>query len=152
MADDGIVDTSTSEFARRLAAGLRVARERRKLTIEELAMRSAGAYPVPMLKALEAGKHSLRNLDLVPLARLYRVDLDVLLQPRMTVEVRPNGSVVAGGVSVGFDPADSDSLLISYLHLVRDLRSQRRDPVIALRREDVDSLAGYLRLDGSVVL
>ena len=43
MAEDDIVDTSTSEFAKRLAASLRVARERRKLSIEELAMRSAGA-------------------------------------------------------------------------------------------------------------
>ncbi len=152
QTDSTKVNTTSEEFAKRLAANLRVARERRRLTTKEIAARSDGMFKPSTLEALEAGRLPLAGIALAPLAQLYRLNLDTLLQPRMAVTVHPNGTLAAGAVSVGFDPADSDSLLLSYLHLVRDLRNQRRDPVVALRREDVESLAGYLKVDGALVL
>ena len=62
------------------------------------------------------------------------------------------GVLVAGAVTTSFDPADGDSLIFSYLSLVRELRDKREDPVLAIRRDDVESLASYMRLDGTVVL
>jgi len=152
MTYESTININSREFARRLAAHLRVARERGNLSTKELAARSNGVFKASTLEALEAGHRSLANLDLAHLSDLYHVDLDALLQPRMSVMVRPDGMLTAGAVSVGFDPADSDSLLLSYLRLVRDLRNQRRAPVVALRREDVESLASYLQLDGAVVV
>lgn len=146
------IDTTSEEFAKRLAANLRVARERRSLTLKEMAARSNGMFKPSTLEALEEGRLPLAGVALAPLAQLYRIDLDALLKPRMAVAVNADGTLAAGPVSVGFDPADSDSLLLSYLYLVRDLRKQRKDPVVALRREDVESLASYLKLDGAVVL
>ncbi|NJD63995.1 MAG: hypothetical protein FIB00_01900, partial [Chloroflexi bacterium] len=152
MTHDENIDISSREFIRRVAASLRVARQRRRLTCGELAARSSGAYGAGTLEAFESGRRSLANVDLAPLARLYGIDLDALLQPRMSITVHPGGTLTAGAVAVGFDPANSDSLLLSYLRLVRDLRNQRREPVVALRREDVESLAAYLQEDGSTVL
>jgi hypothetical protein len=54
------------------------------------------------------------------------------------------GTLVAGPVNASFRDGDPESLLHSYLVLVRQLRGQQREPTITLRSADISALAGHL--------
>ena len=54
------------------------------------------------------------------------------------------GNLVAGPVNASFREGDSESLLHSYLVLVRQLRDQPRTPTITLRSADITAIAGHL--------
>ncbi len=54
------------------------------------------------------------------------------------------GTLVAGPVNASFREGDPESLLHSYLVLVRQLRGQQREPSITLRSADISALAGHL--------
>jgi hypothetical protein len=54
------------------------------------------------------------------------------------------GSLVAGPVHATFRDGDRESLLHSYLVLIRQIRGQQREPTITLRREDISALAEHL--------
>jgi hypothetical protein len=54
------------------------------------------------------------------------------------------GALVAGPVNASFREGDPESLLHSYLVLVRQLRGQQRAPSITLRSADIRALAGHL--------
>jgi hypothetical protein len=54
------------------------------------------------------------------------------------------GNLVAGPVHATFRDGDRESLLHSYLVLVRKLRGQPRTPTITLRSADITAIAGHL--------
>ncbi len=54
------------------------------------------------------------------------------------------GNLTAGPVNASFRNGDSESLLHSYLVLVRQLRGQQREPTITLRGSDISALALHL--------
>jgi hypothetical protein len=54
------------------------------------------------------------------------------------------GSLVVGPVNATFREGDPESLLHSYLVLVRRLRGEQREPTITLRSTDISALAGHL--------
>lgn len=54
------------------------------------------------------------------------------------------GNLVAGPVNATFRDGDRESLLHSYLVLVRQLRGQPRTPTITLRSADITAIAGHL--------
>jgi hypothetical protein len=58
----------------------------------------------------------------------------------------------SGGRSATFAAGSVESLLRSYLTLVRELRGQRREPGIELRTEDVRVLAAHLGVSDQLVL
>jgi hypothetical protein len=54
------------------------------------------------------------------------------------------GNLVVGPVNATFRDGDPESLLHSYLVLVRRLRGEQREPTITLRSADISALAGHL--------
>jgi hypothetical protein len=54
------------------------------------------------------------------------------------------GNLVVGPVNATFREGDPESLLHSYLVLVRRLRGEQREPTITLRSTDISALAGHL--------
>ena len=75
-----------------------------------------------------------------------------------TASIRRSPLVIAGdhlssgGRSATFAAGSVESLLRSYLTLVRELRGQRREPGIELRTEDVRVLAAHLGVSDQLVL
>jgi hypothetical protein len=146
------IDITTPAFARRLAALLSVHRSHTKASLRSLARRSNGLVTAKVLHEIEAGTYPLDS-DLVSVvAALYGADLDSILPDRMIVAVSSDGVVSAGPVAQTFDPADENALLVAYLRLVRALRGEQKAESLVLRRDDVEVLAGYLHLPGTVVL
>jgi len=62
------------------------------------------------------------------------------------------GSLVAGPVNASFSDGNRESLLHSYLVLVRQLRGQQREPSITLRGEDISLIAEHLGVSDERVL
>ncbi|HEY5663883.1 MAG TPA: hypothetical protein VIS05_07595 [Ilumatobacter sp.] len=62
---------------------------------------------------------------------------------RTTVSVA-DGAIDLGTQSARFDPHHPESLLRTYLVLVRRARDRRRDPSLTLRRDDIDVLARHI--------
>jgi hypothetical protein len=62
------------------------------------------------------------------------------------------GNLVVGPVHATYRTGDRESLLHSYLVLVRQLRGQQREPSITLRAADISALAEHLGVDDERVL
>ncbi len=62
------------------------------------------------------------------------------------------GMLDIGADSTRFVPGDTDSLLRSYLTMVRRTRDQRRAASITLRREDIELIAEHLGQSSAMVL
>ncbi len=62
------------------------------------------------------------------------------------------GDLVAGPLHATFHDGDRESLLHSYLVLIRTLRGQQREPTITLRGEDIAALAQHLGTSDERVL
>ena len=62
------------------------------------------------------------------------------------------GDLVAGPVHATFRDGDRESLLHSYLVLVRQLRGQQREPTITLRSDDICAIADHLGVSEQRVL
>ena len=62
------------------------------------------------------------------------------------------GNLVAGPVHATFRDGDPESLLHSYLVLVRQLRGQQREPSITLRADDICAIADHLGVSADRVL
>jgi len=138
------VDVTAPAFALRLANLLVHTRTRNGLSVAALAKSSDGRFTRHDLKEFERAGRSLTEDVIDELAQLYRCDLGVILPLRLPVVVTSN-RVIAGGVHEEYQPDDPDSLLTAYLTLVRTLRRQKKAPVVDLRRDDVEVLAGFLR-------
>lgn len=105
------------------------------------------------LREVESGQADLRAVDLAALAALYRIDLAELLQERVPIRADlAAGTISTAGLVRSFTPGESDALLVAYLRLVRDLRDLQTAPSIALRRDDVETLATSLRWEVTTVL
>jgi hypothetical protein len=144
MAAFESVDIHSEAFQLRLANLLVATRTRNGLGVGQMVRASEGRFSKRDLKEFEAGTRPLDESTVDELATLYRCDLGVILPLRLPVVISAN-RVSAGGVHEEYDNHDPDALLAAYLTLVRTLRRQRRAPVVDLRRDDVEVLAGFLQ-------
>jgi len=145
------IDITDPAFARRLARLLISARETRNVSIRQLARASLGRFTQAKLMELESAGSDLTDELVESVAMLYMADLGKILPAREPVVVQGR-SIAGGGLSLRFDPEDESSLLESYLQLVRLLRRERMASDMALRRDDIQLLAAYLRQPTDVVL
>ena len=148
--DSGSVDVASEAFARRLATLLREHRRADGVGLGTLARRSDRRFTTRELRAIESGR--VHVTDATDLAALYGADLASILPARMAIAVDPAGQIITAGVAEAFEPADTTSMLTAYLRLIRRLRGAERDPVVALRRDDVDALAAVLDEPGERVI
>lgn len=151
MTESAEIEITGQAFAKRLANLVIAKREERGVSLRQLVAQSHGAVTKAQLVEIEAGTAPLDDELIDVVAELYGVDLATILPLRLPVSVG-EGYVVAGGVSAAFTPDDPDSLLVSYLRLVRRMRKAERAPVVDLRREDIDALAAYLKFTGDAVV
>ena len=144
MAAFEAIEITSEAFALRLANLLIATRTHEGQSVRHMAKRSKGRFSSRDLKEFEAGQRQLDETTVDELAVLYRCDLGAILPIRLPVVVGTN-RVSAGGVHQEFTSNDPDSILTAYLTLVRSLRRQKRTPVVDLRRDDVEVLAGFLQ-------
>ncbi len=152
MTDSGTVDIHSDAFARRLANLLAQRRRERGTSLRKLARASGRAFSAHELRAFEEARASIDAQRLDAVAELYDADLQLILADRLSLEVRPAGVLITGGIAQSFTPGDETSLLTSYLRLVRQLRSAEQAPSIELRREDVEVLAEHLGQAGATIV
>lgn len=138
------IDITSEAFALRLANLMVATRTREGLGVRQMAKRSDGRFSNKALKEFEAGTRTLDETTVDDLAMLYRCDLGAILPIRLPVVIGTN-RVSAGGVYEEFESAEPEVILTAYLTLVRSLRRQKRTPVVDLRRDDVEVLAGFLQ-------
>lgn len=137
-------------FAARLGALLHDTRRARGQTLGSLARQSSLSRQ--QLKDLELGRADLDDELIGEVTALYEADLGNLMNPRRAIEIDIAGTLRVGVAHRSFDPLDDTSLLMAYLSLVRQLRHQEREPVLALRREDIEALAQFLCLPGEQIV
>jgi hypothetical protein len=137
------IDITSQAFALRLANLLVATRTRNGLGVGAVARASSGRFSRHDLKDFERGSRLLDESTIDDLAQLYRCDLGLILPMRLPVVVSA-GTVSAGGVSQLIEGSGPDATLAAYLTLVRTLRRQKKAPVVDLRRDDVEVLAGFL--------
>ena len=151
MAEFESVDITSSAFQLRLANLLVATRTRQGQGVGAVAKASHGRFSKHDLKQFEAGERALDESTIDELATLYGCDLGVILPLRLAVVVSAN-RVSAGGVHEEFDASKPDAMLAAYLALVRSLRRQKRAPVVDLRRDDIEVLAGFLQVPRETVV
>ncbi len=151
MAAFESIDITSPAFQLRLANLLVATRTRRGQGVGNMAKASAGRYDRRQLKAFETGETPLDEATIDDLATLYGCDLGEILPLRLPVVISAN-RVSAGGVHEEFDSNDPQALLAAYLSLVRTLRRQKRAPVVDLRRDDVEVLAGFMHAPRETVV
>ncbi len=152
MTETGTVDIHSDAFARRLANLLAERRRQRGTTLRKLARTSGRAFTAQELRAFEEARATIDAERLDAVVELYGADIDLIMAARLPLEVRPMGVLVTGGIAQSFTPGDETSLLMTYLKLVRQLRSAERAPSIELRREDVEVLAEHLGRPGESIV
>ena len=134
-------------FGRLLATTRRVAR----LSVEQLAAPANVGFDVRQLKQFERGRATIDESIVEALCLLYAADVGQVLPGRRPVTI--TGCRLFGpGSSVEFSPDDPTSLLLAYLSLIRRMRNERLAPAVALRRDDILVISGYLGIDGSEVV
>jgi hypothetical protein len=151
------IDITSDAFARRLANLLKDRRETSGATLRQLARASDRAFDTRFLRAAEDGRAELDEQTVCELAALYGAELAEILPSRLPLRIEADedaerGVIATSGITARFDPRDPDSLLTSYLLLVRQLRAQQSEPLIDLRREDVDTIAEFLHEPGPSVV
>lgn len=151
MAEFESVDITSSAFQLRLANLLVATRTRHGQGVGAVAKASNGQFSKHDLKQFEAGERALDEATIDQLAMLYGCDLGIILPLRLPVVVSAN-RVSAGGVHEEFDASKPDAMLAAYLALVRTLRRQKRAPVVDLRRDDIEVLAGFLQVPRETVV
>ncbi len=143
---------SDERVARRLALLLAERRRQSGMSLRAVARASGGSFSARRLKLIEAAREPLTRAEADEVARLYGIDLAVVTPDRLPLEIDSRGVISTGGSAISFDPGDVESLLTSYLRLVRSMRGQERPQAIELRRNDVDVLALYLEQPGELVV
>lgn len=151
MAAFESIDITSPAFQLRLANLLVATRTRRGQGVGGMAKASDGRFSKRDLKGFEAGETPLDETTIDELASLYRCDLGEILPLRLPVVISAN-RISAGGVHEDYDAADPQALLAAYLSLVRTLRRQKRAPVVDLRRDDVEVLAGFMKTPHETVV
>lgn len=143
MADTPAIDITSTAFAMRLANLLKATRTDAGRHLGALARASEGRFSRRDLREYERGVRALDDISIDDLTQLYRCDLGAILPQRLPVSIAPH-RISAGGVHLDYQGSGEDALLNAYLSLVRTLRRQKHTPVVDLRREDLEVLAGYL--------
>jgi len=143
MADTPAIDITSTAFAMRLANLLKATRIDEGRRLGALARDSEGRFSRRDLREYEKGVRALDEISIDDLTQLYRCDLGAILPERLPVSIAPH-RISAGGVHLDYQGSGEDALLTAYLSLVRTLRRQKHTPVVDLRREDLEVLAGYL--------
>lgn len=143
MAASESIDIASHEFALRLANLLISTRARDGRGVGHIARASNGRFSKDDLKAFEHARGEVDEGALDELVQLYRCDLGEILPMRLPVVVG-SATISAGGVHQAFESTEGDALLAAYLMLVRTLRHEKKAPVVDLRRDDIEVLAGYL--------
>ena len=151
MADVPTIDITSPAFALRLANLLVASREENGQGRLAVSRSSQGRFSYRDLREFEKASRALDEITIDELAQLYRCDLGAILPPRLPVTVTAD-AIMAGGVRQSFQPEEPDALLLAYLELVRTLRRQKRTPVVALRRDDLEVLASHLHEPRETVL
>ena len=153
---DGVVqrgiDVATGPFPRHFGARLVAERRRSKRPLWMVATRSKGSFTLRDLRDAEAGLLPLDAPTVVRLADLYGVRVRDALPPmRRSLDIR-EGSLHAGGVTVGFDPGDARAMVDAYFRLARTLRSIDDETTpIGVRQDDLAAIAEHLRAAPSSV-
>jgi hypothetical protein len=145
------VDITSGAFALRLANLLVATRTKNGLGVAAVARASDGQFSRHDLKEFERGSRTLDEATIDELAQLYRCDLGVILPMRLPVVVSAS-RVSAGGVDEAVEGEAPEAVLTAYLTLVRTLRRQKKSPVVDLRHDDVEVLAGYLQQPQATVV
>ena len=152
MGSSQTIDITGEAFARRLANLLADRRKVTGATLRELSHRDGRPFSVRFLRRVEEARAELDEETICELADLYGVDLAEILPSRLPLRIPEPGVLATSGITVHFEEGDADSLLTTYLVLVRQLRAQEREPMIDLRREDVDTIAEYLHQPGASIV
>jgi hypothetical protein len=152
MIEGDTIDITSAAFARRLANLLVKRRSDTGASLRSLSKVSKGGFSVRELRELEEGRRPLDEGTIGAVAMLYQADLDSILPTRLPLEIRPFGVLSTSGLTAPFVPDDSTSLLSSYLRLIRQLRLQQREPMIELRREDIEVIAEFLGESATAVI
>lgn len=142
------VDITSAAFARRFGALLRERRRSTGRSVRDLAR--DGVLDARMLRRIEDAAQPLDAPLVETVAALYGADLVTITPVRLGLAIG-DGVIESGTASRSFTVGDDDSLLRSYLALVRSLRRDR-DAVVVLRRDDIESLAAAMRTDVTAVL
>ena len=135
-------DIPGEAFAKRLANLLVATRVGNGVSVGAMARQSRGAYTKNQLRAYETGAYLFPDGVPEQLSLLYGCDLASILPERTPIEVG-EGRLSVGGVSIDYVSGDQRSLLHQYLVLVRSLRRQEAAAEVALRRDDVATLATH---------
>jgi hypothetical protein len=151
MTANESVDITSRAFALRLGNLLVATRTHDGRGVGAVARASHGSFSKADLKAYEHAERTIDETSLDELAQLYRCDLGEILPLRLPVVVDAH-RISAGGVHQNLDSTGSDAVLAAYLTLVRTLRHQKKSPVVDLRRDDIEVLAGFLAQPGQTVV
>ncbi|MCU1399315.1 MAG: hypothetical protein JWN62_2424 [Acidimicrobiales bacterium] len=150
-ASSTTIDIESDVFALRLANLLRATRTTSGRSYRGLARASEGRFTREQLRELEEGTAAVDEEIVELVSALYGADLGTILPNRLPVSIT-NGVISAGGVRASFVATNATSLLTAYLRLIRSMRRQKKAPMIALRREDVEALAEYLEEPGESIV
>ncbi|MCU1366752.1 MAG: hypothetical protein JWN39_2391, partial [Ilumatobacteraceae bacterium] len=150
-ASSTTIDIESDVFALRLANLLRATRTSSGRSYRGLARASEGRFTREQLRELEEGTATVDEEVVELVSVLYGADLGTILPNRLPVAIT-SGVISAGGVRASFVATSSTSLLTAYLRLIRSMRRQKKAPMIALRREDVEVLAEYLDESGETIV
>ena len=145
------IDIESDVFALRLANLLRATRTTNGGTYRGLARASDGRFTREQLRQLEEGTAPVDEEVVELVSALYGADLGTILPNRLPVSIA-SGVISAGGVRASFVATNATSLLTAYLRLIRSMRRQKKAPMIALRREDIEVLAEYLHEPGETIV
>jgi hypothetical protein len=150
VIDGGDIETASPQFVRQLAAELMVARRRSRRPIWWLARSSHGRFTRQQLHDAESGRLPLHPDTVAQLADVYGIDVDSLLPAaRGGLQIRADGLISSGGVSMPFTPGDDTSLVTAYFRLARQLRQQDDASTLTLRGDDLRTIAQFLERSGT---
>lgn len=147
-----IVDIDGEVFARRLASLMVYRRKEMGRSVRAMARRSDRRFTRRQLLRFEAMDLPLDPVLASAIADLYRIELATLLPLRSELEASSQGVVAADDIGAVYRAGDSTALLETYLRLIRRLRGQLGDDVVALRRTDIDRLASFLDEPGEAIV
>ena len=136
----------------RFANLLRATRLEHGTSFRSIAKASAHQWTKDQLKQIEEGLLTLDDSVVESVSMAYGADLASILPSRLAVDIAKDGVISAGGVRAVFVPHNETSLLTAYLRLIRAMRRQRKAPMIALRRDDIEVLAAHLAVPGERVV
>lgn len=142
---------ATPAFAVRFGRLLATTRRRARLSVEQVAASGSVGFGVHQLQQFERGMATIDESIVAALCLLYAADAGQVLPGRRPVTI--TGCRLFGpGSSVEFSPDDPTSLLLAYLRLIRRMRNERLAPAVALRRDDILVISGYMGVDGADVV